>query len=226
MKTKRLRLIIAATLFIAVIAGTWRYTQTHATGTWTYRKHPPPPKYMRVDRIGSGTLRHNGTAWKLTVRQEEKNLIVLHAYTAQYHVRSTLPLADPVNDGHSITAINKGAFFGCGLSDVIIPDSVTSIGSGAFSCCMYMTNVIISGNVTNIGSDAFDGCSTLTSMTFNGTCPNVEEALWLYINTSSVTSYVHRAHALSWTPQLDSGSLADGTAVWCGRPIRLAEDRE
>ena len=45
------------------------------------------------------------------------------------------------------------------MSNVIIPDSVTRIGAGAFSICTNLTNVTIPDSVTRIGYSAFDGCS-------------------------------------------------------------------
>ena len=42
-----------------------------------------------------------------------------------------------------------------------IPNSVTSIGSGAFSGCSSLSEIEIPSNVTNIGSFVFAGCSSL-----------------------------------------------------------------
>ena len=53
--------------------------------------------------------------------------------------------------------------------DVTIPDSVTSIGPGAFSGCDGLTGITIGNGVTSIGSFAFDGCGMLTSITYHGT---------------------------------------------------------
>lgn len=46
----------------------------------------------------------------------------------------------------------------------------------AFAYCDSLTNVTIPDSVTSIGSGAFEGCYSLTSITFNGT---VEE--WIAI---------------------------------------------
>ena len=46
-------------------------------------------------------------------------------------------------------------------SSFIIPDSVTSIGGGAFSGCSSLTSIIIPDSVTSIGGGAFSGCDLL-----------------------------------------------------------------
>ena len=50
-----------------------------------------------------------------------------------------------------------------------VPDSVTSIGSSAFSCCTSLTSVTIPDSVTSIGYMAFYDCSSLNDVYFVGT---------------------------------------------------------
>ena len=74
------------------------------------------------------------------------------------------PIGDlTINLGTRIIA-NK-AFEGCsGLTSVIIPNSVTSIGEYAFYLCSGLTSLTIGNSVTSIGRDAFSCCSGLTSI--------------------------------------------------------------
>jgi len=66
----------------------------------------------------------------------------------------------------SVTSISNHAFNGCSsLTSITIPDSVTSIGDYAFSGCDGLTSVTIGDSVTSIGSHAFYNCSGLTSVT-------------------------------------------------------------
>ena len=66
----------------------------------------------------------------------------------------------------SVTSIGDYAFYNCsGLTSVTIPDSVTSIGEYAFYYCSGLTDITISDGVTSIGGYAFGYCSGLTSIT-------------------------------------------------------------
>ena len=70
---------------------------------------------------------------------------------------------DSRNDCNAIieTASNT-LILGC--QNTIIPNSVTSIGSGAFSFCTGLTSITIPNSVTSIGGDAFFGCYDLQSI--------------------------------------------------------------
>ncbi len=67
---------------------------------------------------------------------------------------------------NSITSIGNSAFGGCsGLTSVTIPNSVTRIGEGAFGSCSGLTSIEIPNSVTTIGNYAFYDCTGLTSVT-------------------------------------------------------------
>lgn len=67
---------------------------------------------------------------------------------------------------NNVTSIGDYVFFGwSGLNSVTIPNNVTSIGKAAFAYCINLTFVAISNSVTFIGNKAFYSCRNLTSFT-------------------------------------------------------------
>ncbi len=66
----------------------------------------------------------------------------------------------------SVTSIGDYAFYDCdSLTNITTPDGVSSIGDSAFEGCSSLTSVNIPNNVTSIGNSAFADCSSLTSIT-------------------------------------------------------------
>lgn len=67
---------------------------------------------------------------------------------------------------NSVTSVKGAAFSGCSsLTSVTIPDHVTSLGAYTFSGCSSLTNLIIPNSVTSIGECTFADCTGLTSIT-------------------------------------------------------------
>ena len=66
----------------------------------------------------------------------------------------------------TITRIPDNGLKGIGsIIEIYIPDSVTSIGFGAFGENPSLTSITIPNSVTSIGQGVFYGCSGLTSIT-------------------------------------------------------------
>ena len=80
---------------------------------------------------------------------------------------------------NSVTSIETGAFLRCThLTSVTIPNSVTSIGWQAFEYCTSLTSVEIPNSVTSIGSVAFSHCPTLTSVTIGSGTTNIGTSIF------------------------------------------------
>lgn len=74
----------------------------------------------------------------------------------------------------SVTSIGSSAFQSCtGLIKITLPDSVTNIGNWAFSYCTSLTEFTIPDSVTGIGHSAFYDCAGLTSIIIPASVTNI-----------------------------------------------------
>ena len=87
----------------------------------------------------------------------------------------------------SVSSIGQYAFYGCsGLTNLTIPNSVTSIGNRAFMGCSSLTSVIIPNSVTTIGERTFYNCSSLTNVTIPNSVTSIGSAA--FYNCSNLTA--------------------------------------
>ncbi len=90
---------------------------------------------------------------------EDRGLVAVDPWpTGVYEIPSVL-------GGTPVGKIGHGAFAGVSITELVIPDGVTEIGSGAFNMCQSLTTVTLPKSVTTIGMAAFGGCDALA--TFN-----------------------------------------------------------
>ncbi len=71
---------------------------------------------------------------------------------------------------------------------LVIPDSVTNIGRGAFEHCITLKSIIIPGSVTSIGKNAFRSCERLKSVVLHDGITTIEE--YAFANCVSLKSIV------------------------------------
>ena len=83
------------------------------------------------------------------------------AFTAQQQPGGTIPALGTLHMPFfpaSLTAIEDEAFAGTPFQAIIIPDTVTAIGSRAFAGCQDLVYVYIPASVTTLAPDAFADC--------------------------------------------------------------------
>ena len=83
------------------------------------------------------------------------------------------------NDGHVFLNNEE-------ITNLIIPNNVTSISSRAFIYCSAITSVTIPNSVKSIGEGAFGGCSGLTSLSIPNSVTSIED--WTFEGCSSLTA--------------------------------------
>lgn len=62
-----------------------------------------------------------------------------------------------------------------GLTEVVIPDSISQIPGGAFYKCVGLKNITIQDNVNSIGKNAFNGCTGITNITFSKELKSIQD---------------------------------------------------
>ena len=79
-------------------------------------------------------------------------------------------------NGLRVSSIGDGAFVGCGMTNLFIPESVSRIGAGAFCGCLRLQSVKLLG-CDEIDEGAFMGCENLESVDLIGSSPKLKLSL-------------------------------------------------
>jgi len=88
----------------------------------------------------------------------------------------------------TVTTIGSEAFSDCKhLTSVTIPSSVTSIEDSAFKNCTALKTIVIPDNVTSIGSTIFAGCTAMKNLTlpYIGSSVSSKSNLYQFFGTST-----------------------------------------
>ena len=95
------------------------------------------------------------------------NSVQITDLAAWYAIHFVGQISNPLVYAHHLYLNNKE------ITDLVIPEGVTTIGDYAFYNCSGLTSVTIPGSVTTIGDFAFYNCSGLTSVTIPGSVKTI-----------------------------------------------------
>jgi tetratricopeptide (TPR) repeat protein len=97
---------------------------------------------------------------------------------------------------NSIKTIGTGAFSGCTkLAQINLPDGLLSINESAFSSCTALTSIAIPKSVITIGNSAFAYCSNLREISWSNTLQSIGNSA--FRSCDSLTTLVLPASLLT-----------------------------
>ena len=126
------------------------------------------------------TAEIDGSIWSYTLSVSSDKATTNATVTAVVPADGALVVPSAVN-GYTVTAIGNNVGKGCGgITSLRIPDSVGTVGYGAFAECASLGEVVLGNGVTKINSRsnassypsptpadfAFGGCAALTNVVF------------------------------------------------------------
>lgn len=106
------------------------------------------------------------------------------------------------SDG-SIQGIYSGAFAGCKITQIVIPQGVVSISNNAFNSCTLLSSVTLPESIVSISVYVFVDCSSLTNINYGGTV-----AQWQQISKADDWDIYSGNYVVICT---DGSVLKDGT---------------
>ncbi len=133
---------------------------------------------------------------------------------------TTEPVEIPTEiEGMPVTKIGPTAFYGLEFDSIVIPEGVTTIGSGAFWHCKQLTNVTLPSTLTTIEGFAFNDCQALETIEF--------PASLSYIGNSALaaTPWMDAQKAVS-PYVIVNGILIDAYDVVSNRLVEIEDEKQ
>lgn len=108
----------------------------------------------------------------------------------------------------SLTTIGKEAFCGCtSLKKIVIPDSVVSLGSGTFYDCEVLKEITLGKGIVNLPDEIFTNCYELKTINWSESLVSIgREAFWSCENIKELT--------------LPDTVVSIGESAFCGSGIK------
>ena len=153
-------------------------------------------KFLDVDYFNfNGTWVYDGTKIPYNIRNLIINIEILDNVTnIDDKTFFALDNLKKVIIPNSVVSIGAGAFSNCiNLTEITIPDGVRSIENSTFAHCMQLTEIIIPDNVVSIGDIAFYYCTNLTRIVIPNSVTFIGE--WAFKGCPYLTIYTNNEYA-------------------------------
>lgn len=122
-------------------------------------------EWVTVDGIENGQVKFNTSTGVITETTENITVAIIPSEI----------------NGVTVTGIAYGAFRNLSLlTEVEIPDGITTIEERAFSGCTALTTIAIPESVTIIKDSAFNGCTSLIDLVIPSGVTYIGEAAFMY----------------------------------------------
>lgn len=89
-----------------------------------------------------------------------------------------------------VQLIGANALSSSKITNIVIPNSVTTFSSSALKYCSLLTSLTLPSGVTSIGAGAFQGCTSLAYVIVNATTPPTLANANAFTNTNDCPIYV------------------------------------
>ncbi len=121
---------------------------------------------------------------------------------------------------YTVTSIGESAFSNRPITNVTIPNSVTSIGASAFYCCRSLTSVTIPNSVTSIGNFAFYYCDSMTSVSIPNSVTSIGNSAFYYCDKLTSVTIPNSVTEIGYGPfsycrRLTEINVEEGNEYFC-----------
>lgn len=90
----------------------------------------------------------------------------------------------PMINGFPVKSIGDWAFYLSSISNILIPGSVTNLGTGAFDACTNITSITIPDSIIGLGTYVFSSCSSLTNIVVPNSLASISG--WAFMDCSKL----------------------------------------
>ena len=133
-------------------------------------------------------IRCNQTNMQITYLAASKANVNLNGFTPAATAETFSNGLGRVEFAADVTSVGSGFSGKTGVTSIFLPNSVTSIGTSAFTQCKSLSSCTIPSGVTSIGNQAFHTCSAMTTIDIPSGVTSIGENAFFYC--TSLTSVI------------------------------------